>query len=202
MAAYTSLGRHHQLGGTVAENQNQVKRIAVYWRGLYLKIVELLQQRWQQTTVFILKTVSTKTVWRELNKSNIRGRTAVAQPPITESKAGQLAKKDGVMIIKPDVSWLEINNLVRWVVLTVVHKIGRVNVWRTPKEACIPECLVVSTVKHGGKSVLIWAAISWYSIGPIITLHVRITASDCMDILFNQVHPMVQILFPNNDTKF
>jgi len=41
---------------------------------------------------------------RELNKSNIRGRTAVAQPPITESKAGQLAKKDGVMIIKPDVS--------------------------------------------------------------------------------------------------
>jgi hypothetical protein len=30
----------------------------------------------------------------------------------------------------------------------------------------------------------------------------RITASDYMDILGNQVHPMVQILFPNNDTNF
>jgi len=80
-------------------------------------------------------------------------------------------------------------------------KSGRVYVWRTPKEACIPERLV-STVKHGGKSVLIWAAISWYSTGLIITLYVRIIASDYMDILGNQVHPMVQILFPDNDARF
>jgi len=80
------MGRRHKLSGTVAENQNQVKGIAVHWRGLCLKIIELLHQRWQQTSVFILKTVSTKTVWRELHKSNIRGRAAVAQPPITESK--------------------------------------------------------------------------------------------------------------------
>jgi hypothetical protein len=78
------MGRRHKLSGTVAENQNQVKGIAVNWRGLYLKIIELLQLRWQETSVFILKTVSTKTVWRELHKSNIRGRAAVAQPPITE----------------------------------------------------------------------------------------------------------------------
>jgi hypothetical protein len=41
-----------------------------------------------------------------------------------------------------------------------------------------------------------------YSIGPIITLHSRITAKEYMDRLGNQVHPMIQILFSNNDTVF
>jgi hypothetical protein len=40
---------------------------------------------------------------------------------------------------------------------------GRVYVWRTPKEAYNPECLV-PTVKHGRGSITVWAAISWYSI--------------------------------------
>jgi hypothetical protein len=37
-----------------------------------------------------------------------------------------------------------------------------------PKEAYNPEWLV-PTAKHGGASVTIWAAISWYSAGPMIT---------------------------------
>ena len=63
-----------------------------------------------------------------------------------------------------------------------------------PMEAYNPECLV-PTVIHGGRSVTIWAAISWYSGGPIITLNGQITTGDYVDILGNQVHPMVQMLF-------
>jgi hypothetical protein len=37
-----------------------------------------------------------------------------------------------------------------------------------------------------------------YSAGPIITLHGRITAREYLDRLSNQVHPMIQTLFPNN----
>jgi hypothetical protein len=70
---------------------------------------------------------------------------------------------------------------------------------RTPKEAYNNE-LLVPALKHGGGSVMIWAAISWYSVGPTITG--RITASNYVDSLGNQEHPMVQILFPNNDTIF
>jgi hypothetical protein len=40
---------------------------------------------------------------------------------------------------------------------------GKVYVWRTPKEAYNPEYLV-ATVKHGGGSVMFWAAVSWHSI--------------------------------------
>jgi hypothetical protein len=42
-------------------------------------------------------------------------------------------------------------------------------------------------MKHGGGSVMIWAAISWYYAGLVITLNLRITASDYMDILGNQL---------------
>jgi len=49
---------------------------------------------------------------------------------------------------------------------------------------------------------MIWATISWYSAGPIITLNGRITASDCVNISGNQVHLTGQIFLPNNDKVF
>jgi hypothetical protein len=72
---------------------------------------------------------------------------------------------------------------------------------RTPKEAYNPEGLV-PTVKHGGESVMILAAISWYSAGSIITLNGRITASGYVDILGNQVQSTVHMLFPKNTAVF
>jgi hypothetical protein len=51
-----------------------------------------------------------------------------------------------------------------------------------PKEVYNPERLV-PTVKHGGESVVILAAVSLYFYGLLITLNCRITASDYVDIL-------------------
>jgi hypothetical protein len=41
-----------------------------------------------------------------------------------------------------------------------------------------------------------------YSVGPIITLHGQITAREYVDRLGSEVHPMIQMLFPNNDAAF
>jgi hypothetical protein len=41
-----------------------------------------------------------------------------------------------------------------------------------------------------------------YSVGPIITLQGRIIAREYVDRLGNQVHPMIQTLFPNNAAVF
>jgi hypothetical protein len=71
---------------------------------------------------------------------------------------------------------------------------GRVYVWRTPKETYSPEC--------AGVSVIIWAAILWYSIGTIITLHGRITTRDYVYNLGNQVYPMIQKSFSDNSALF
>jgi hypothetical protein len=104
---------------------------------------------------------------------------------------------DGVTTIKPGhqttgnarVIWSDESSF------TLFTTSGRVYVWRTPKEAYNPECLV-PTVKHGGfcdglvsnivvfclfhyyhgsnsktqGSVMVWSAISWCPIGSIITM--------------------------------
>jgi hypothetical protein len=44
--------------------------------------------------------------------------------------------------------------------------------------------------------------VAQYSFGPIITIHGLITAREYVDRLRNQVHPMIQTLFPNNDAVF
>jgi hypothetical protein len=78
--------------------------------------------------------------------------------------------------------------MVRSVILHVPTS-AKVCVWRMLNEAYNPECLV-RTVKHGGGSV-IWAAISWYSSGPVITLNGGITSSGWVDIVGNQVKQVV-----------
>jgi hypothetical protein len=78
---------------------------------------------------------------------------------------------------------------------------GRVYVWRTHREAYNPQCRG-PTVKHGGGSAIVWAVMSWYSVGLIITLHGRITARDYVERLGNQVHSMIQTLIPNNVAVF
>jgi hypothetical protein len=41
-----------------------------------------------------------------------------------------------------------------------------------------------------------------YTVGPIITIHGRITAREYVDRLGNQVHRLIQTSFPNNDSVF
>ncbi|GFX87388.1 transposable element Tcb1 transposase [Trichonephila clavipes] len=61
-------------------------------------------------------------------------------------------------------------------------------VWRTHKEAFAPEC-IVPTVKHGGGSLMVWGAISWRGLGPLVTLHGKVKAAHYVNILGDQVHP-------------
>jgi hypothetical protein len=177
----------------VAENQKWQKEIAVQSEGLFRKMTELLQHRWQQNRIFILKTVSTKTVRRELHKFNNHGIAAIPKPLITESNAQM--RKRWCHDHKPwtsdnwkGVIWSDKSSL------TLVPASERVYVWKAPKEAYDPKCLFLT--------VMVWAATSWYSVGPITALHGRITASDYVDILGNQVHSMIQTLFPSNDAVF
>jgi hypothetical protein len=62
-----------------------------------------------------------------------------------------------------------------------------------------PECLV-PTVKQGGDCVMVWVARSWYSILLIPSL--PFMAREYMNRLGNQVHPLIQTLFLNNDVVF
>lgn len=45
--------------------------------------------------------------------------------------------------------------------------------------------------RHEDGSVMIWAAMSWYSVGRIVTPLGRITARVYVDKLGKQVHPII-----------
>ena len=143
--------------------------------------------------------VYTETVQRELHKSNIHSRATIAKPLSTQNNAKRQKRWSDGRKTWTSVDW-------KYMIWSGESSMlfptsGWVSVWKTPKEANSPECMV-PTVKHGGRSVMIWAAIYWYSAGPIITLNGWITANDYVDILGNQVHPVVQMLFPNNSAVF
>jgi hypothetical protein len=53
-----------------------------------------------------------------------------------------------------------------------------------------------------GGSVMVWAAISWYSVGSIIILHGPIAVREYMDRVGNQMNPMIHTLFSKNDAHF
>jgi hypothetical protein len=54
-------------------------------------------------------------------------------------------------------------------IFTLFPTSGSVYIWRTPKDAYNLEYLV-PTVKHGGDSVMVWAAILWCSILLVLLL--------------------------------
>jgi hypothetical protein len=110
MIAYTN----HRKTSSAKRNSSWMPKLSEKdrrkWRRLCLKITKLQQQRWQQNSLFSLKTVSTKTVWWELHKSNVPGTAAIAKPLDTENNVK--GKKDGVTIIKPGCLMIGICSIV------------------------------------------------------------------------------------------
>ena len=49
---------------------------------------------------------------------------------------------------------------------------------------------------------MVWAAISWNSLGSIVALHRRINRKDYLNTLGDRVHSMVQALFSDDDGIF
>ena len=77
------MGRRQQRG-IVAKNQTKWNRM-LYIEEDFVQIMELLQQRWQQNSLFInIHLGCAKTIQWELHNSNIHGRIAIAYPLIIE----------------------------------------------------------------------------------------------------------------------
>lgn len=77
----------------------------------------------------------------------------------------------------------------------------RVYVWQTPSWAYDAICLF-RRVKHSRSYVMVWTAISWYSMSVLVVLKGRITRKNHVIILADHFHPIIQYLIPNVDAIF
>jgi hypothetical protein len=153
----------------------------------------------QQNWIFILKTLFTL----KLSEVSFTNPTFTLQLQLLNLwllKVMLRCVNDGVTTIKPghQTTWNECVIPSDESSFTLFPTWGRVYVWRTPKEAYNPECLV-STTRGRFCDGLGSNIVVKYSIGPIITFHGRIIAREYVDRLGNQVYPMIQTFFPNND---
>lgn len=116
---------------------------------------------------------------------NLHGRAAISKPLIRPQNA--VIRKRWC---KQHVGWTSDQwKKVVWSdesSFTLFPTTGRVYVWRSPGEEYKKECLL-PTVKHGGGSVMVWGAISWRELGPIMAIKGKIKATDYEKILDEQV---------------
>ncbi|GFV83049.1 transposable element Tc1 transposase [Trichonephila clavipes] len=128
--------------------------------------------------------ISARAVQRELHASNLYGRVGIRKPLVTARHALQRRQwcrthRQWTLQQWQQVIWSYKSTF------TLFQTTGRVYVWRTPKEAFAPEC-IVPTVKHGGGSLMVWGAISWRGLGPLVTLHGKVKTAHYVNILRDQ----------------
>jgi hypothetical protein len=116
-----------------------------------------------EMNIYLEDPVSTKTIWCELHKCNIHGRAAIAKPLITESNA-QMRKRwchDHKTWITD--SWKRARDMGRGVALHAVPYI-RKSLCLENTQGSVQSGMPGSNSDTGGGYVIVWAAISWYSI--------------------------------------
>ncbi|GFV01704.1 transposable element Tcb1 transposase [Trichonephila clavipes] len=92
--------------------------------------------------------ISARTVQGNFHASNLYGRVGIRKPLVTARHALQRRQQKHT-----DSGPHKYGNKSDESTFTLFQTTGRVYVWRTPKEAFAPEC-IVSTVKHGGGSLM------------------------------------------------
>ncbi|GFW54956.1 transposable element Tcb1 transposase [Trichonephila clavipes] len=183
-------GKHNS--GRKRKLTNRDKRVLT--RIVAQKRKQSLSQITSEVNSHLSNPISARTIQRELHASNLYGIVGIRLPLVTARHTLQRHQwcrthRKWTPLQCQQVIWSDESTF------TLFQTTGRVYVWRTPKEAFAPEC-IVPTVKHGGGSLMVWGAISWRGLGPLVTLHGKVKAAHYVNILGDQVHPFVQTSFP------
>jgi hypothetical protein len=184
----------------MGENQHWQNEIVVYWEGLFRKITEQLEHRWQHRWIFILKTLFPhKLSDISFTKPISAARLQLLNLWILKVMLGCV--NDGVTTIKPrhqenqkiENAWYcQMSCPSRW---SLHHEGLCVENTQVNLDSGILDSNSETRRRFYvglGSNIL-----AQYSVCPIITLHGRIVTMDYVDGLVNQVQLMIKTLFPN-----
>ncbi|GFV56676.1 transposable element Tcb2 transposase [Trichonephila clavipes] len=123
--------------------------------------------------------VSSRTIRRELKNLGFHGRAAAHKPNITPQNA-----KHRLQLCRAHRHWtVDMWKTVLWSDesrFTVWQSDGRVWVWRMSGERFFSDC-IVTTVKFGGGSKMVWGCFSWFGQGPLVPVIRNLNSVDILD---------------------
>lgn len=131
--------------------------------------------------------ISSRTVRRRLNEFGLRGCIAQRKPLITKRNQQRILLFAKTHLEKPLIFWKN----VLWTDESKYNRFGsdgKLYV-RRPKNQQFNPRYTIKTVKHGGGSIMVWGAISWYGVGPIVRIQGVMDRFVYKDILQNTMEP-------------
>lgn len=138
--------------------------------------------------------VSARTIRRRLNEKNLRGCIAQHKPLVSKKNlqariafAREQIRKP--MIFWKNVLWSDESKFCRF------GSDGKQYVWRPPNMQHNPK-YTSKTVKHGGGSVMVWAAFSWHGVGPVHKIDTRMDQYVYQNIIVNTMMPFADENMP------
>lgn len=153
------------------------------------------------------KTVSTQTIRKCIRNAGLRARSARRKPLISKRNRVRRLNFARKHVSKPISFW----NKVLWSDETKINLFGADGarkVWRYNGEALKPRNLI-STVKHGGGSVMVWGCMAGKGVGNLTFIDTKMNAEVYVDILNRHLKASAQklglpksfIFMQDNDPK-
>nr|KAF6355200.1 hypothetical protein mMyoMyo1_011390 [Myotis myotis] len=81
------------------------------------------------------------------------------------------------------------------------HADGRVRIWQKQHESMHRTCMS-TTLQASGGSVMVWGMFSWHDLGPFILVEQRLNSPTYLNIVADQVHPIMLMAYPNGNGFF
>lgn len=138
--------------------------------------------------------VSSRTIRRRLNEKNLRGCITQSKPLVSKKNlrariafAHEHLEKS--INFWKNVLWSDESKFCRF------GSDGKKYVWRPPNMEHNPR-YTLKTVKHGGGSVMVWAAFSWRGVGPIHKIDTRMDQHVYKNIILNTMIPFADDNLP------
>uniref|UniRef100_A0AAY5KPB9 Tc1-like transposase DDE domain-containing protein n=1 Tax=Esox lucius TaxID=8010 RepID=A0AAY5KPB9_ESOLU len=146
------------------------------------------------------RNVSQHTVHRTLLRMGLRRRSPDGVPMMTPDhcrKRLQWAheRRNWTLEQWKKVAWSDESHFL------LHHVDGRVRVRRLPGEVMAPEC-TEEREQAGGGSVMLWATFCWETLGPGIHVDVNLTDAAYLNIVADQLHPFMAMVFPDGSGLF